>query len=302
MDDEVVTGPTGEVPVITLDNYNDFNSAQLLAWLIAHGVDPYASTPLFRLRRYVHTLLQGGVPPVLNPAHPLLHEMSRPSTRLRLESSYLHRNDELHQLVQELTAARRSAGAVDDGLFSQAARLSWLPFHSVHRRADRLYEAGVKYLAPGEKPWGYAYSRDITGQRGVWENPSGEEEPAYVFRMRVRASMRQIEHTALVVVTKSRIMHVPYSECTCESGIDCSHEAVLVRCLYLLQCMPSYQAYVQKVLAFDAARAPAQRLRVLRVRPDHPAHDEPGLEGLASSGVERHEGGPARLSCLGLGY
>ena len=71
--------------------------------------------------------------------------------------------------------------------------------------------------------------------------------------------MRQTEHTSLVVITSTRILPAPYSECTCESGIDCSHEALLVRCLYLLQSVDSFQGYSCKVLAFDPARAPSGR-------------------------------------------
>ena len=114
-------------------------------------------------------------------------------------------------------------------------------------------------MAPGERPFGYAHSLDITGQRATIESPSGVAQPVFVFRMRVRASMRQIDHTALVVIGSTRIFTAPYSECTCESGIDCSHEALLVRCLYLMQSVDSYETYRAKVLSFDPARAPSGR-------------------------------------------
>ena len=225
-DGATTTGPAAEVPNLTLQNYTSADATGLLAWLVAHGVDPYAATPLIRLRQYVHTLLAAGAPPALDPQHPLLHEMSRPATGLKLDSPFLYRQQELFDLVQELTALRRAAGevisnsiivipnsilmsnsnskyhilhaptyssigALEEGLLSLPVRLAWLPFPSVHRRADRLYEAGAKYLAPGERPFGYAHSLDITGQRATLEWPPGAAEPAFVFRMRVRASMRQ---------------------------------------------------------------------------------------------------------------
>ena len=64
---DAATGPAPEVPSLTLQNYDKVSAAQLLAWLVAHGVDPYANTPLIRLRRYVSVLLQAGVPPAAIP-------------------------------------------------------------------------------------------------------------------------------------------------------------------------------------------------------------------------------------------
>ena len=258
-DDEAAEGVAAEAPDLSLDNYEEATGAQLLAWLIAHGVDPYANTPITRLRQYVSTLLRGGTPPVLQPMHPLLREMSRPATAVRVESPYLHRGAELHALALAMTRRRAAAGAADGGLLSEAARHAWLPFPSVHRRADLLYCAGAKYLAPNEEPWGYAYSHEMVGQLGVHTSREGVQQPCWIFRMRVRASMRQLDHTPLLVITSTGILPAPYSECTCESGIDCSHEAVLAKCIYVLQNSASWAAYTTHVMSIDTARLPSGR-------------------------------------------
>ena len=59
--------------------------------------------------------------------------------------------------------------------------------------------------------------------------------------------MRQIGHTALLIVTATRILPAPHSQCTCELEIDCSHEVVLAICLKLLQESDSYTSYTENV-------------------------------------------------------
>ena len=69
--------------------------------------------------------------------------------------------------------------------------------------------------------------------------------------------MRQIGRTALLIVTATRILPAPHSQCTCELEIDCSHEVVLAICLKFMQESDSYTSYAENVPTFDKDRAPS---------------------------------------------
>ena len=53
---DAADGVAADVPDLTLHDYEEATGAQLMAWLIEHGVGPYVNTPLARLREFVYIL------------------------------------------------------------------------------------------------------------------------------------------------------------------------------------------------------------------------------------------------------
>lgn len=92
-----------------------------------------------------------------------------------------------------MTAHRQALGALGNGLLTEDVRKAWLPFGSVHRRGERLYRAGAKYLAKGEKAWGHAYSHQISGQRATLSLPDQAPREVFVFRMKVAYDSRRVD-------------------------------------------------------------------------------------------------------------
>ena len=223
----------------------------LRAFLIERGLDFYSNTSLRVLRALAAQLLQPGAPPALEPAHPVLHRHSRPNRHLTLQSSEIVRGEALYKIVREL----KGAGLV----FDEATRNAFLPFENTRARGQRLYSSEGGFLKgkvkAGERS--HAHSHDVTMQRATYAPPGQPAAAAYIFRMAVHASMRQIDHVAMLAVTDTGILLAPNSCCSCEVGIECSHLFCLLIVLFVMQQSSSYADFRLRVLVYDKATAPS---------------------------------------------
>lgn len=235
---------------VTLDTVDTTaTAAELRAFLGAAGIDFYASATKATLRHLSRRLLEQGIPPAIQPAHPSLHMHSRSNRYLTLTGGEIIRGAALHTLVHELA----QGGLV----FDEPIRNRFLPFHNTQNRGLRLYDSEAStregYVRLGSRS--HAHSHQITAQCAIYA-PTGEPPvEAFVFRMAVHASMRQIDHVAMLAVTRKQILLAPNSICSCEVGVECSHLYCILICLYLMQQVPSYAVYLETVLVYDKSRA-----------------------------------------------
>ena len=236
---------------VTLDNVAMCTAPILRAFLVERGLDFYSNTSLRILRALAAQLLQPGAPVALDPAHPALHRHSRPNRHLTLLSSNILRGADVYDLAQYL----RQSGLI----FDEQTRDAWLPFENTRARGRRLYDSEGTFrsghVRAGSRS--HAHSTTIIAQPAIYAPPGKPAEEAYIFRMAVHASMRQIDHIAMLAVTKGGILLAPNSCCSCEVGIECSHLFCLLIVLHVMQQSSSYNDFRSRVLVYDKLRAPS---------------------------------------------
>ena len=236
---------------VTSDNVATVSAAQLRAFLHAAGLEYYSNTTYTRMRTLARQLLDQGAPAALKPFHPALHRHTRPNRHLRLQSSAVVRGSALFDVVRRLG---------DGGVkFDSATRNAFLPFPSTQARGLRLYDSeGTSRrgkVQVGSRS--HAHSHSVTMQRAVYSPPGQPAVEAYIFRMAVHASMRQVDHVAMLAVTRHGILLAPNSICSCEVGIECSHLYCLLIVLHVMQSSDGYADFVSRVLVYDKAKAPS---------------------------------------------